>query len=251
MIWTTTPWTIPGNRAISFSSRIGYGLYEVTQAADGNWAKVGETFVLADKLAAEVMKAAKVEAYERRGAVSGEELARIVCAHPLRALGYDFDVPLLDGDHVTDDTGTGFVHTAPGHGADDYIIWMETQKALRERGIDTIDSVHGRRRRGDDRSGAGLRGQARAEGERRQGRCQRRRDQGACRGRHDGGARAAETSVSALLALQEAGDLPQYAAVVHPHGWGFLAWAPGARLPSICARRRSAFGEPAAGREGQ
>ncbi len=58
-------------------------------------------------------------------------------AHPLATLGYDFDVPLLDGDHVTDDTGTGFVHTAPGHGADDYNIWIANQKALHERGIDT------------------------------------------------------------------------------------------------------------------
>ena len=61
----------------------------------------------------------------------------LVCEHPLRDLGYTFDVPLLDGDHVTDDTGTGFVHTAPGHGADDYIIWTKNQKALRDRGIDT------------------------------------------------------------------------------------------------------------------
>ncbi len=137
VIWTTTPWTIPGNRAISFSSRIGYGLYEVTAAPDGNWAKVGDRYILADKLAADVMKAAKVEAYERCEAVTAEELRRMVCAHPLRELGYSFDVPLLDGDHVTDDTGTGFVHTAPGHGADDYIIWTANQKTLRERGIDT------------------------------------------------------------------------------------------------------------------
>ena len=64
MIWTTTPWTIPGNRAISFSSKIEYGLYEVTAAPEGNWAKVGDKIILADKLAADVMKAAKVEAYE-------------------------------------------------------------------------------------------------------------------------------------------------------------------------------------------
>ena len=137
VIWTTTPWTIPGNRAVSFSSRIGYGLYEVTAAPGNNWAKVGERYILADKLAADVMKAAKVEAYERLEDVTGDELKRIVAAHPLRALGYEFDVPLLDGDHVTDDTGTGFVHTAPGHGADDYIIWTANQKALRDRGIDT------------------------------------------------------------------------------------------------------------------
>ncbi len=137
VIWTTTPWTIPGNRAISFSSKINYGLYKVTAAPEGNWAKPGEMLILADKLAEEVMKVAKVEAYERRGSVTADELKRMVCAHPLRDLGYTFDVPLLDGDHVTDDTGTGFVHTAPGHGADDYIIWMANQKRLREAGIDT------------------------------------------------------------------------------------------------------------------
>lgn len=122
VIWTTTPWTIPGNRAISFSSRIGYGLYEVTAAPEGNWAKIGERYILADKLAEEVMKAAKVETYQRLGDVNP---VGMVCGHPLAHLGYDFPVPLLDGDHVTDDAGTGFVHTAPGHGADDYVIWME------------------------------------------------------------------------------------------------------------------------------
>ena len=134
VIWTTTPWTLPGNRAISFSSKIEYGLYEVAEAPEDNWAKVGDLYVLADKLASVVMKSAKVVSYTRRG---GLLLGGLVCAHPLASLGYDFDVPLLDGDHVTDDTGTGFVHTAPGHGADDYIIWMQNQKALHDRGIDT------------------------------------------------------------------------------------------------------------------
>ena len=137
VIWTTTPWTLPGNRAISFSSKIDYGLYEITAAPEGNWAKAGDKLILADKLAADVMKAAKVEAFERRSAVAADDLKGLVAKHPLAALGYDFDVPLLDGDHVTDDTGTGFVHTAPGHGADDYNIWIANQKALRDRGIDT------------------------------------------------------------------------------------------------------------------
>ena len=137
VIWTTTPWTLPGNRAISFSSKIDYGLYEVTAAPEGNWAKVGDTYILADKLAADVLKSAKVESYERRGEIKAAYLKDAVCTHPLASLGYEFDVPLLDGDHVTDDTGTGFVHTAPGHGADDYIIWIANQKALRDRGIDT------------------------------------------------------------------------------------------------------------------
>ncbi|HEY5364690.1 MAG TPA: isoleucine--tRNA ligase [Aestuariivirga sp.] len=133
VIWTTTPWTIPGNRAISFSSKIKYGIYQVTAAPDGNWAKIGEKYVLGDKLADDVMKAAKVESYMRLGDLNHPFAAD----HPLKALGYDFTVPVLGGDHVTDDAGTGFVHTAPSHGADDYNVWIANQKSLRDRGIDT------------------------------------------------------------------------------------------------------------------
>ncbi|HHI82566.1 MAG TPA: isoleucine--tRNA ligase, partial [Rhizobiales bacterium] len=137
VIWTTTPWTIPGNRAVSFSDRISYGIYEVTAAAEDNWAKTGDKYVLADSLAADVMKAARVEAFERRDDVTANELAAIVCAHPLRHMGYDFDVPMLAGDHVTEEAGTGFVHTAPGHGREDFDIWMEKAGELRSRGINT------------------------------------------------------------------------------------------------------------------
>jgi isoleucyl-tRNA synthetase len=137
VIWTTTPWTIPGNRAISYSPKIAYGLYEVTKAPDGNWAKPGDKLIIADKLADAVMKAAKVEAHTRLGAVSADDLAGCVCAHPLRAMGYDFKVPLLAGDHVTDEDGTGFVHTAPGHGREDFDVWMENAPKLQSRGIDT------------------------------------------------------------------------------------------------------------------
>ncbi|MGF7162349.1 isoleucyl-tRNA synthetase [Rhodoligotrophos appendicifer] len=136
VIWTTTPWTIPGNRAISFSSKIAYGLYEVTAAAEGNWAKVGDRLILADQLADSVFKQAKVEAYERRGDVAASLLKQLAAEHPLRSLGYSFWVPLLDGEHVTDDAGTGFVHTAPGHGTDDFEIWTSSEQSLRARGID-------------------------------------------------------------------------------------------------------------------
>jgi len=139
VIWTTTPWTIPANRAISFSGKISYGLYEVTAAPAENWAKVGEKYILADKLAGEVFAKAKVEAFERRADVTPAEMAALTCAHPLRGLGggYEFPVPLLDGEHVTDDTGTGFVHTAPSHGLDDFDIWLKSGRTLTQRGIDT------------------------------------------------------------------------------------------------------------------
>jgi isoleucyl-tRNA synthetase len=133
VIWTTTPWTIPGNRAICFSSKITYGLYEITAAPSDNWAKRGDKLVLADRLAADTMKAARVEDYQRLRDVDPDLIQ--TCRHPLRRLGYEFDVPLFDGDHVTADTGTGFVHTAPGHGREDFDIWTAHARELEARGI--------------------------------------------------------------------------------------------------------------------
>jgi len=137
VIWTTTPWTLPGNRAVSFSSRIGYGLYKVTEAPAENWAKTGDLFILADKLAADVFKQAKVAAYEKVAEVPAAVLAGMTLRHPFAGKGYDFQVPLLDGDHVTDDAGTGFVHTAPGHGREDFDIWTANARALEARGINS------------------------------------------------------------------------------------------------------------------
>jgi isoleucyl-tRNA synthetase len=134
LIWTTTPWTIPGNRAISYSWKVKYGVYEVVATPEGNWTKVGEKLIIADKLADDVLKSGRVEEYKRLADV---DMNGIECAHPLAAKGYPFRVPLLNGDHVTDDTGTGFVHTAPSHGADDYNVWVDHQADLRRRGIDT------------------------------------------------------------------------------------------------------------------
>jgi isoleucyl-tRNA synthetase len=178
VIWTTTPWTIPGNRAISYSSRISYGLYEVTAAENDFGPQPGEKLIFADKLADEAFGKAKLE-YKRLNQVSADELGSITCAHPLAdwcptsplwggregeagagggkqsssrtppsvlpdispsrgendQAGYTFPIPLLDGDHVTDDAGTGFVHTAPGHGRDDFEIWMANARDLEARGI--------------------------------------------------------------------------------------------------------------------
>jgi len=138
VIWTTTPWTIPGNRAISYSPRISYGLYEVTAAENDFGPQPGEKLIFADALAEESFTKAKLQ-FKRLRDVKADELAAITCAHPLKGLGggYNFSVPLLPGEHVTDDAGTGFVHTAPGHGREDFDVWMENAKALQARGIDT------------------------------------------------------------------------------------------------------------------
>jgi isoleucyl-tRNA synthetase len=138
VIWTTTPWTLPGNRAISFSPKIEYGLYIVVDAPADNWAKPGDQFVIADKLAVDVFRQARVTAFKKLKQVK-ETLNGLVCSHPLKGFGgnYEFVVPLLPGDHVTDDAGTGFVHTAPGHGREDFDVWTANSAKLAARGINT------------------------------------------------------------------------------------------------------------------
>ncbi len=140
VIWTTTPWTIPGNRAVSYSPRIEYGLYEIVDAPADNWAKRNERFILADKLAVDVLRQARVTAFKKLRSIATDSLANFVCRHPLKAFndGYNFKVPLLPGDHVTDDAGTGFVHTAPGHGREDFDIWTANAPNLAACGIKTV-----------------------------------------------------------------------------------------------------------------
>jgi isoleucyl-tRNA synthetase len=139
VVWTTTPWTIPGNRAISFSRQISYALYEVTDVPEGNWLAKGDRLILAQKLALEVMRQARVLAYKPVREVTTRELQGIECRHPLRKFneGYGFRVPLLAGRHVTEDAGTGFVHTAPGHGREDFEMWTADSSKLGKLGIDT------------------------------------------------------------------------------------------------------------------
>ncbi|MGN7292164.1 isoleucine--tRNA ligase [Rhizobium sp. SAFR-030] len=132
VIWTTTPWTIPGNRAISYSSRIEYGLYEVTEAVNDFGPQPGEKLIFAKRLAEDCAAKAKLT-FKLIRDVTGTELGAITCAHPLAAMGYDFQVPMLDGDHVTDDAGTGFVHTAPSHGREDFEAWMSNAQKLEAR----------------------------------------------------------------------------------------------------------------------
>ena len=136
VIWTTTPWTIPQNRAVCYGGHftgIQYSLFEVTEAPEDNWLKKGERILIADKLRDSVADAARVSLVGLRP-VGREELEKVICAHPFRGIvdasesesnRWDFDVPMLPGDHVTDDAGTGFVHTAPSHGADDYMVGVK------------------------------------------------------------------------------------------------------------------------------
>jgi isoleucyl-tRNA synthetase len=120
VIWTTTPWTLPGNRAIAYGAGIDYVVATVGAVAEGSSLKPGDRLVIAEKLMPAVQQAARVSAWERLLPVAAKDLAGVVCRHPFHGGGYDFDVPLHAGDFVDTEQGSGFVHIAPGHGEDDF-----------------------------------------------------------------------------------------------------------------------------------
>ena len=113
VIWTTTPWTLPGNRAICLNARLEYSLIQVP---------CGETYIVASELAESVCKAAGIDSYTELCRLPGSEFELMTAKHPLLD---QVDSVILNGDHVTLDAGSGCVHTAPGFGAEDYFVCME------------------------------------------------------------------------------------------------------------------------------
>ncbi len=144
VIWTTTPWTIPANRAVSYSNSIQYGLYQVTEMEKAEfepWSKPGDRLIVADDLWEKVSKAGLIKSAQRLDTVTPAVLDDMVLDHPLKNMDgnegkYDFPVPLLLGDHVTAEAGTGFVHTAPSHGEDDFNVWMNNTAKIEALGGD-------------------------------------------------------------------------------------------------------------------
>ncbi len=111
-IWTTTPWTLPANRAVALHPQFDYALVEF-DLGEGR-----ERLLLANELVKSVMHTLGITAWTVIAEAKGEALENLKLQHPL----YDREVPVILGDHVTLDAGTGAVHTAPGHGLDDYIV---------------------------------------------------------------------------------------------------------------------------------
>ncbi|GHF17067.1 isoleucine--tRNA ligase [Kordiimonas sediminis] len=127
VIWTTTPWTIPANRAVCYGPDVDYVVISVTGVADDSTTAVGEKLALAEALVSEFTARAGITAFDTVAHFKGSALSGTKLTHPWHGHAdadgfYDFDVPMLSGNHVTIDAGTGFVHTAPGHGEDDYIV---------------------------------------------------------------------------------------------------------------------------------
>jgi isoleucyl-tRNA synthetase len=122
LIWTTTPWTMPGNRAIAYGAEIEYALVRVDRVAEGAGARAGEHVLVALALLPALLETGGITGHHILRVMPGADLAGTVCAHPLRAVGYPHDVKLLAGDFVTTEQGTGFVHVAPGHGEEDFAL---------------------------------------------------------------------------------------------------------------------------------
>jgi isoleucyl-tRNA synthetase len=135
IIWTTTPWTIPGNRAVAYGNDISYRIVEVVDPNEGSLCDKDDVLVIADDLADDVIEAIGAGETALRASLMGSEMAGTVTAHPMAGHGYDHDVPLLAGRHVTTEQGTGFVHIAPGHGVEDFEL------AHLEHGIAVPDTV--------------------------------------------------------------------------------------------------------------
>ncbi|MDE8345387.1 MAG: isoleucine--tRNA ligase, partial [Acidocella sp.] len=136
VIWTTTPWTIPGNRGLAVGAAFDYATITVEAVGENSLAQPGEALIVAQALVEDFTKAVGITAYRVSDICNGEALAGRTYRHPLYGQhpGYEFAVPLMLGDFVTTDAGTGIVHMAPGHGEDDFFL-------CRNHGIAVPDTV--------------------------------------------------------------------------------------------------------------
>ena len=135
VIWTTTPWTMPGNRAMACGADIQYSAIRIDAVSENSLAQAGDIICLADELADHVCAEAGIEARTTLHQFSGSDIQGSVASHPMADAGYTHDVPVLLADYVTTDQGTGFVHIAPGHGPEDYAL------AHLKHGIEVPDTV--------------------------------------------------------------------------------------------------------------
>ncbi len=132
VIWTTTPWTIPANKALAYNESLEYLLIKISDDGDFKNKKI----VIAKALLESVFKECNIMKYEILKNFKGKELKGTICKHPFFELGYDYDIPLLEARFVTTEQGTGIVHCAPSHGPDDFNLCLNN-------GIKAIETVDG------------------------------------------------------------------------------------------------------------
>ncbi len=134
VIWTTTPWTIPGNRALAYGKELDYSLIVVEELEEDSLVKKNDKLIFASELLESVTKEIGIKKFSKIKKFKGDNLSSCECEHPFKELGYDFIVKPFHGDFVNLEQGTGVVHIAPGHGDDDYVLGIENN-------VDIIQTV--------------------------------------------------------------------------------------------------------------
>ncbi len=132
IIWTTTPWTIPANRALAYNEALDYVQLELNDDSDFKNRKI----IVAEALLQSVINDCKIKNYKKIKTFKGKELKETICNHPFLDLGYEYDIPMLEARFVTTEQGTGIVHCAPSHGPDDFNLCLNN-------GIKAIETVDG------------------------------------------------------------------------------------------------------------
>ncbi|MDC1155960.1 isoleucine--tRNA ligase [Candidatus Pelagibacter sp.] len=132
IIWTTTPWTIPANKALAYNEALDYVLIELNDDGDFKNRKI----VIAEALLESVIKDCSIKDFKEIKKFKGKDLIGTICNHPFFNLGYKFDIPMLEARFVTTEQGTGIVHCAPSHGPDDFNLCLN-------HGIKAIETVDG------------------------------------------------------------------------------------------------------------
>ncbi|EDZ60252.1 isoleucyl-tRNA synthetase [Candidatus Pelagibacter sp. HTCC7211] len=132
VIWTTTPWTIPANKALAYNQSLDYVLIQLNDEGDFQNRKI----VIAEALLESVIKDCSIENYQEIKKFKGKDLKDTICKHPFFNLGYEYDIPMLEARFVTTEQGTGIVHCAPSHGPDDFNLCLNN-------GIKAIETVDG------------------------------------------------------------------------------------------------------------
>jgi len=121
IIWTTTPWTIPANKALAFNSNIEYSLLEISELENFKDKRI----VVATNLINSIIKSCGIESYKVLKTFKGIEFEGTICSHPFLKMDFDYDIPMLSAGFVNLDQGTGIVHCAPSHGPDDFNLCLK------------------------------------------------------------------------------------------------------------------------------
>ena len=121
VIWTTTPWTIPANKALAFNSSLEYTVLEIQNLENFKEEKI----ILAKDLVKSVVDSCEIKKFKVIKNFKGSELKNTICIHPFLKLGFDYDVPMFDARFVNLEQGTGIVHCAPSHGVDDFNLCLK------------------------------------------------------------------------------------------------------------------------------